>query len=82
MTAYYGPRDPIEEQLVYRIARCIWRLKYAEGIESKTVAWNRRNRLPESMTNELMRYERQVDIQLHRAIKALHHKRAEERMRK
>jgi hypothetical protein len=29
-----------------------------------------------------MRYERQVDIQLHRAIKALHHKRAEERMRK
>jgi len=71
----YKPDDAVEEVLVRRIARCAWRILYAHAMEDRNiqhdgVAWT-----VSSDQQCLIRYERLTDIQLHRAIEALHKRR-------
>jgi hypothetical protein len=75
VASHYMPADPVEEQLVRRIAVCLWRL-------NQSIATERRRRKQylglyrtDSHLQSIVSYERLVDIHLHRAIKALRRKR-------
>ena len=74
--AYYAPADPIEEALVNRIARCIWRLARAEDMEARSLESYPAPSRPGHSNESIVRYERTVDLQLHRAMRALQRKRA------
>ena len=76
MRACLQPKDPIEDELVKRISRCLWRLDAASAMEKRLM--NRCNaplRPPRSV-EKLMKYERLVDIHLYRAVTTLLRKRA------
>ncbi len=68
LRSHYLPRDPIEERLVRRIARCLWRLTLSESMEQRMI--NRRgvDNKPGTTYERILKYERLVDIHLHRAI--------------
>lgn len=72
---YYFPRDIVEDTLVRRIARCSWRILMSETMEDRII--NRRGFYTSvgPGRERLMRYERLIDIQLHRAIEALEKRR-------
>lgn len=72
---HYRPVDPIEEGLVKRIARCMWRLARAESMEDRLLERNPSATKPGISLEKVINYERTVDLQLHRAIRALEHKR-------
>lgn len=71
MRANYHPVGPIEEALVRRIARCNWRLRLFEVQEDHIIDRRGVASSVGSTRHELMRTERLVDIQLHRAVEAL-----------
>ncbi|HOP81515.1 MAG TPA: hypothetical protein PLZ21_13195, partial [Armatimonadota bacterium] len=73
---YYHPCDPVEEQLVNRIARCMWRLARAEVMESRLLDRNPGALKPGLSIQKVMEYERITDLQLHRAIRAFERKRS------
>lgn len=75
MRAYYGPMDPIEELLVRRISRAAWRMLVTEAAENRDVARTGGVPCMTSSYAEIIRNERYIDIQLHRAIHALERKR-------
>lgn len=76
MTRHYRPIDPVEDTLVRRIARCAWRIHLSEKMEDHIL--NRRGwtTSPHSGRESLIRAERLIDVQLHRAIETLYKKRA------
>lgn len=78
MRAHYFPRDPIEDELCQRIARCLWRLKMTSGMEGRIIERNPGISGPGVSYERIMRFERSVDIHLHRAIAALNKKREAE----
>lgn len=73
---HYRPCDPVEEQLVKRIARCIWRIARAEMMESGLLDRNPLALKPGTSLQKVMDYDRTADLQLYRAIKALDAKRS------
>lgn len=79
MRSYYWPRDPIEDELVTRIARCLWRLKMASSMEGRMIGRNPELGRPGTSYDKIMKFERVVDIHLHRAISALDRKRESEK---
>jgi hypothetical protein len=70
-TAHFLPTDPVEEELVHRIARCWWKRARIEQLEDRSIERNPYKLLPVNSGTNLLKYERQVDLQLHRAIRAL-----------
>lgn len=75
MTRHYAPADPVECQLVLRIARCVWRLSLSASMEERLME-RRPNALRPGVTYErILKYERLVDIHLHRALATLQRKR-------
>lgn len=78
MRAHFKPVDPLEELLVRRIARAAWRTLYTEAIENRDIAGLRGVPGMTSCYSNIIRSERFIDIQLHRAIYALERKRASE----
>jgi len=74
--AYYAPMDPIEEALVNRIARCLWRLARAAEMEARSLESYPAPSRPGHSNESIVKYERMVDLQLHRAMRALQRKRA------
>ena len=74
LRAHFAPADPLEDQLVARIARCTWRLALAEAMERRVLDKNPSLFKPSRSLERIMRYERFVDINLHRAINALRSK--------
>lgn len=75
MVQYYQPDDPVERQLVKRIARCVWRLGLSATMEERVLE-NRPGATRPSVSYErILKYERLVDIHLHRALSALKLKR-------
>ncbi len=72
---HYRPLDPMEEELVNRIARCMWRLARAEAMEARLMDRNPGAMRPGTSLEKLMKYERTVDLQLYRAIRALERRR-------
>ena len=78
MRAHYEPADPVEEQLVKRIARCAWRLALAESMERRLMERRADPIRPGASYQKILRYEQLVDIHLHRAIAALAKKRRAE----
>jgi hypothetical protein len=78
MHSYYRPRDPIEDELVQRIARCLWRLKLASSMEGRMIDRNPGLGRPGVSYERIIRFERAVDVHLHRAIAALTKKREAE----
>jgi len=74
--AYYQPSDPVEEELVQRIARCLWRLARTADMELRLLQRPGISHRPSASNESIIRYERMVDMQFHRAIKALERKRA------
>jgi hypothetical protein len=74
--AHFRPANPMEEELVHLIARCWWRLARVEQLENRSIERNPYKLLPVSSGTNLLKYERQVDLQLHRALRTL------DRMRK
>ncbi len=75
---HYRPADPIEARLVERIARCAWRLDIASEMESRMLDRNPVRGRPGTSHEKIMKFERLVDIHLHRAIAALTKKREAE----
>jgi len=78
MCGYYRPADPVEMQLVKRIARCSWRLALAEGMEKRVLQRHAPANRPGTSYDRILKYERHVDIHFHRAIAALMRKRQAE----
>jgi len=76
---HYCPCDPIEEELVNRIARSMWRLARTELMESRLLDRNPAATRPGTSLERVLKYERMVDLQLHRAIRALDRKRGASR---
>jgi hypothetical protein len=75
---HYRPQDPIEEELVARIARCLWRLSMTSAMEQRMLDRNPDMNRPGASYERIMRFERLVDIHLHRAMATLAGKRAAE----
>ena len=69
--AHYRPADLIEDELAKRIAKCVWRLALADTMEMRVLQRNAAPSRPCPSYEKIMRYERLVDIHLHRAIAAL-----------
>jgi hypothetical protein len=83
MQDYYKPADPVEEELVRRIARCAVRLRISEVMERRSARKSSYSPCPDVSYSELMKFERLVDIHLHRAIRTLAQKRqADEKVQK
>ena len=78
MCRHFRPADPLEVQLVKRIARCTWRLALAEGMERRVLERHAAPTRPGTSYERVLKYERLVDIHLHRAITALAAKRQAE----
>jgi len=78
MTGHYRPRDPVEEQLVIRIARCVWRLSLSAAMEQRIIDRGWATTRPGASYERILRYERLVDIHLHRALTMLYRKRERE----
>jgi hypothetical protein len=75
----YHPQGMFEEKLVERIARCFWRLDRAADMDLRTYAQNPERSRPGDGNMTIMRYERMIDLQLHRAIKLLMDNRQQQR---
>lgn len=75
MRAHFKPMDPLEELLVRRISRAAWRMLVTEAAENRDVAKTGGVPCVTSSYSEIIRNERYIDIQLHRAIYALERKR-------
>lgn len=76
LRSYYLPRDPVEDSLVRRVARCLWRLTLSETMEQRMINRRGMDNKPGATYDRILRYERLVDIHLHRAITALSRHRA------
>ena len=75
LQACYQPADAVERELVKRIARCFWRLRWTEAVERRALSlWPNPNR-PGKAHSAVLKHERMVDLQLYRAIRALARKR-------
>ena len=79
MRLYYQPMDPVEDELVSRIARCVWRLAITSGMEERQLGLNPVPGKPSVSYEKILRLEILVDIHLHRAIHTLLEKRAAEK---
>ena len=75
MTRHYRPADPVERQLVLRIARCAWRLSLSAAMEERLIERRPNAARPGVTYDRILKYERLVDIHLHRALATLHRKR-------
>jgi hypothetical protein len=75
MNRHYQPRDPVEKQLVLRIARCVWRLSLSAAMEQRLIERRPAVHRPGTSYERILKYERLVDIHLHRAIATLYRKR-------
>ena len=75
MLDYYRPADPLEETLVRRIARCTWKLRLVEAMEDHVLQGLPIREAPGRSLEGISVIERRTDVQLHRAIAALAHKR-------
>jgi len=69
--AHFRPADPMEEELVRLIARCWWKRARIEQLEDRSIERNPYKLLPVNSGTNLLKYGRQVDLQLHRALRAL-----------
>lgn len=72
---YYRPVGPVEYALVRRIARCVWRLQMSQVMEQRMVESRPLPARPGVGFDKILRYERLVDIHLHRALAALQRRR-------
>jgi hypothetical protein len=79
MNRHYQPRDPVERQLVMRIARCVWRLSLSAAMERRVIGNFPNPHRPSSSYDRILKFERLVDIHLHRALTTLYRKRELER---
>jgi len=75
MMRHYQPLDPVEKQLVIRIARCVWRLSLSAAMEERLIEKRPVALRPGAAYERILKYERLVDIHLHRALAALQRKR-------
>jgi hypothetical protein len=82
MRAYYRPADPLEDELVKRISDCLTRLERARAMERHILSRRPVESRPTSSYERILRYERSIDLQLHRAISAMARKRETERIEK
>lgn len=78
MLDYYHPADALEEVLVRRIARCTWKLRLLETIEDYRLHGLAVREAPGRALENISVIERRTDVQLHRAIAALAHKRKQD----
>ena len=78
MTRHYRPADPVERQLVMRIARCAWRLSLSASMEEQLLDRGGNALRPSTSYERVLKYERLVDIHLHRALVMLQRKRESE----
>jgi hypothetical protein len=77
MREHFRPADKLEEYLVKRVARCLWRIEHGQAMEHKLLDRRPTITRPGVSYEKVMRYERLVDIHLHRAITALKRKQSE-----
>lgn len=74
MVRHYQPADPVEKQLVMRIARCVWRLTLSAAMEQRLIERRPDAHRPGATYERILKYERLVDIHLHRALAAFQRK--------
>ena len=79
MNRHYQPRDPVERQLVLRIARCVWRLSISAAMEQRVMDNYPNPHRPSASYDRILKFERLVDIHLHRALTTLYRKREREK---
>jgi hypothetical protein len=68
---YFQPTNPMEDDLVQVIARCWWKRARLQQLEDRCIERNPFKLLPVNSGTNLLKYGRQVDLQLHRALRAL-----------
>lgn len=78
MLDHYQPADALEETLVRRIARCTWKLRLLETMEDGLLQGLQVCEVPVRSLDGISIIERRTDVQLHRAIAALAHKRKQD----
>lgn len=78
MRAHFKPRDPLEDVLVRRIARAAWRTLLTQAIEDKELERRAHYLKISDRYEKIIRSERFIDIQFHRAVYALERKRQRE----
>jgi len=78
MRAHYRPADPVEEELVHRIARCLWRISQTEAMEQRLLDRHYARFRPGTSYESVLRCERIVALELHRTIRTLTVKREAE----
>lgn len=76
---HYRPQDPVEDALIKRIATCLYRLEQADAMQRRAMSRRPSAMKPSPSAERVVRYERTVDLQLHRAIRALAAKREAEK---
>ena len=79
MCMHYRPCDCVEAVLVRRVARCAWRLMITETMENRSLS-RRSSGLRSTLSpghETIIKRERLIELQLHRAISALREKRSE-----
>ena len=76
---YYKPTDPLEDELVKRIADCLCRLERTRAMENRMDSRTQDPVKPNKSYERLLRYERSVDVHLHRAIAAIERKREKDK---
>ena len=79
MRGYHRPKDAMEDALVHRIARCIWKLRVIETMEDYLFRGMMVKNAPGASLEGLSVIERRTDGQLHRNIQALATKRKQDR---
>lgn len=79
LDSHYRPRDSMETMLVRRIAKCVWRLCLSDAMERRNLSRTGLSEKPGTGYEKILKYERLVDIHLHRAIDSLAKKRASEK---
>ena len=75
MRLHYRPVGPVEEELVRRIGRCVWRLSISAAMEERLMERQPNAPRPGVTYEHILKYERLVDIHLHRALSALEYHR-------
>lgn len=79
MREHHQPTDAMEEALVRRMARSLWKLRLVEAIEDNLIRTTQVRNAPGVSMEALSVIERRSDVQFHRAIQALALKRKTER---
>ena len=79
MKEHFKPVDNLDEELVHRIAECLFKIKLCRQMTRKVHAGSFDDDHPSRALQSVQKYDRTVDMQLYRAISTIARKREMDR---